>query len=62
MPETIRQDRIAELEKQIKELEKRMPAHSIPMGLMQELEDREEELELLKQINSVRKPVEELDA
>jgi len=48
MPEAIRQDRIAELEKQIKELEKRMPAHSIPMGLMQELEDREEELASLK--------------
>lgn len=48
MSDTTGQDRIIELEKQIKELEERMPAHSIPMGMMQELEDREEELALLR--------------
>ena len=49
MSKTIRPDQITDLENKIKELEKRMPAHSVPATLMQELEDLEEELALLKQ-------------
>ena len=35
---------ILALEKKIEELKKRMPAHSIPIEMMQELEDLEDEL------------------
>jgi len=49
MSETIGPDQITDLENKIIELEKRMPAHSVPATLMQELEDLEEELASLKQ-------------
>ena len=39
------EQRIQELEKQIKELKKRWPAHSTPPALMQELDELEEQLE-----------------
>ncbi|MFN2146474.1 MAG: histidine kinase [Anaerolineales bacterium] len=42
-----REARIVELERQIEELRKRFPAHSIPPGLMAELDELEEELEEL---------------
>ena len=38
----------AERKKKIKELEDRLPAHSIPALMLQELEDMEEELESIK--------------
>jgi len=37
------------LEKKIEELKKRMPAHSIPIEMMQELEDLEDELSIKKE-------------
>jgi len=37
--------RINELEKKIGELKRRMPAHSPPVGMVQDLEELEEELE-----------------
>ena len=40
-----KQKRIAELERRIKELKKRFPAHSIPPALMAELDELEEQLE-----------------
>jgi len=40
--------RIRELEKQIADLEARLPAHSTPPAMIQELEELEEELEGLK--------------
>ena len=36
------------LEKKIEELKKRMPAHSIPIEMMQELEDLEDKLSTKK--------------
>ena len=39
---------ILALEKKIEELKKRMPAHSIPIEMMQELEDLEDELNAKK--------------
>jgi len=41
-------DRIEELEKKIKEIRSRIPPHSIPPQMLEELEDLEEELERLK--------------
>jgi len=49
MQERTRQNKIAELEKKIKELKERMPAHSIPVAMMLELEELEEELKSLKE-------------
>lgn len=40
--------RIAQLEKEIAELESRLPAHSVPAAMMIELEELEEELETLR--------------
>ena len=40
-------ERIAQLEKQIAELEARLPKHSVPAAMIIELEDLEEELEML---------------
>jgi hypothetical protein len=40
--------RIRELEKQIANLEARLPAHSVPPAMIEELETLEEELERLK--------------
>ncbi len=39
--------RIKELQRQIKELKKRFPAHSIPPAMMAELDELEEELSCL---------------
>ena len=39
-----RRRKIAELESRIDSLKMRMPAHSVPVSMMQELEDLEEEL------------------
>jgi TolA-binding protein len=42
------QERIRQLEKQIEELQSRLPKHSVPAAMIIELEDLEEELEALK--------------
>jgi hypothetical protein len=42
------EERIAQLERQIEELEARLPKHSVPAAMIIELEDLEEELELLR--------------
>ena len=41
-------EEILALEKKIKELKTRMPAHSVPVEMMQELEDLEDELSTKK--------------
>jgi len=41
-------ERIEELEKKIAEIRSRIPPHSIPPRMLEELEDLEEELERLK--------------
>jgi hypothetical protein len=41
-------ERIAQLKKQIAELEARLPKHSVPAAMIIELEDLEDELENLK--------------
>ncbi len=38
-------DEIKELEQKIQDLKKRLPAHSIPPGMMAELDELEEQLE-----------------
>ncbi len=38
-------ERVRELEKKIEDLQSRLPAHSIPPRMIEELEDLEEELE-----------------
>ena len=48
MQEQNAQNKIIKLENKIKELKDRMPAHSIPVTMMLELEELEEELKLLK--------------
>ena len=42
------QERIAQLEKEIAELEARLPKHSVPAAMIIELEDLEDELEALR--------------
>lgn len=42
------QERIRQLEKQIEELQARLPKHSVPAAMIIELEDLEDELEALK--------------
>jgi hypothetical protein len=42
------QERIAQLEAEIAELQARMPKHSVPPAMIIELEDLEDELEMLK--------------
>jgi len=42
--------RISELEKRINDIRKRLPAHSVKPQLIQELEDLEEELDILKDL------------
>ncbi|HKJ28343.1 MAG TPA: hypothetical protein VJ965_11940 [Anaerolineales bacterium] len=37
-------EKIVELERQIEDLKKRLPAHSIPPSMMAELDDLEEQL------------------
>jgi hypothetical protein len=41
-------ERIAQLEKEIAELNARLPRHSVPAAMIIELEDLEDELEALK--------------
>ncbi len=41
--------RVDELEKRIAELRQRIPPHSIPPAMLQELEELEEELERVRQ-------------
>lgn len=45
----MKQDRIAELERRIADLKARLPRHSVPPAMLQELESLEEELEQLVQ-------------
>jgi hypothetical protein len=42
------QERIAQLEKEIAELEARLPKHSVPAAMIIELEDLEDELGALR--------------
>ncbi|MBC7226476.1 MAG: histidine kinase [Thermoflexales bacterium] len=42
-----RAERVAELERRIADLRARLPRHSVPPAMLQELEDMEEELEQL---------------
>ena len=42
------EDKIEQLEARIADLKKRMPAHSVPMSMMLEIEALEEELEQLR--------------
>lgn len=42
------QERIAQLEKEIADLEARLPKHSVPSAMLIELEELEDELEALK--------------
>jgi hypothetical protein len=48
MRKEIRQNKITEIENKIKELNDRMPAHSLPVSMMQKLDELEEELESIK--------------
>jgi polyhydroxyalkanoate synthesis regulator phasin len=41
--------RIKELEKQIADLERQWPAHSVPPAMLQRLDELEEELEILRE-------------
>jgi uncharacterized protein YceH (UPF0502 family) len=43
------QERIAQLEKEIAELQARLPQHSVPAAMIIELEDLEDELAELKE-------------
>jgi hypothetical protein len=47
-------ERIEELEKQIAELKRRWPAHSVPPTMLQQLDELEEELE-----RELKEPIEE---
>ena len=51
-------EEIEALEKKIEELKKRMPAHSIPIEMMQELEDLEDELTAKKKKLDTREKAE----
>jgi hypothetical protein len=42
------EQRIAQLEKEIEEIEARLPKHSVPPAMIIELEELEEALEMLK--------------
>ena len=49
-------EEILRLEKKIEELKSRMPAHSVPIEMMQELEDLEDALSLKKrELNNIKK-------
>ena len=49
------QERIAKLEEQIAELKARWPAHSAQPWMLQQLEDLEEELAILKGLQEATK-------
>lgn len=42
-------ERIKELEKQIADLKRRWPAHSVPPAMLQQLDELEEELEKIRE-------------
>jgi hypothetical protein len=44
MVKTMSHERIEALEKQIADLKKRWPAHSVPVAMMEQLDELEEEL------------------
>ncbi len=46
--ENMNNERIAELERKIGEMRDRIPPHSVPPRMLEELEELEEELERLK--------------
>lgn len=49
-------EEILRLEKEIEELKGRIPAHSVPVEMLQELEDLEDELDLKKrELNNIKK-------
>ena len=49
-------ERIIELEKQIADLKKQWPAHSVPPAMLQRLDELEEELEsLLEEMSAGKK-------
>ena len=48
-PVALDQDRASDLEQKIAELKRRWPAHSVPAGMWQELEELEEELKAIKE-------------
>ena len=48
MPESSVANRVAELEKQLADLQARLPAHSVPPSMIAELDDLEEELALAR--------------
>lgn len=45
LTEDVKSERIEELERQIADLKRRWPAHSVPPAMLQQLDDLEEELE-----------------
>jgi len=49
-------ERIKELERQIAELKRQWPAHSVPPAMLQRLEDLEEELERERAAREKDKP------
>lgn len=50
------ESKLAELQKKIEDLRKRLPAHSVKPGMIEELEDLEEELAVLKSKIGGRQP------
>lgn len=48
MQDNATRERIAELERQLAELRRRLPAHSIPTAMMLELEELEDQLDALR--------------
>lgn len=48
-------EEIVTLEKKIEEMKRKMPAHSTPVIMMQDLEDLEDELDKKKKEFSIRK-------
>ena len=45
-------DRVREIEEKIAELKARWPAHSVPIGMWQELEELEDALEMAKKADA----------
>jgi hypothetical protein len=49
------EDEIQELEKRLEDLKRRLPAHSIPPGMIVEMDDLEERLEAARARQTARK-------
>jgi hypothetical protein len=49
------EDEIQELEKRLEDLKRRLPAHSIPPGMIAEMDDLEERLEAARARQTARK-------